>query len=40
MRARVDRGEPLYVKEWEAGYPEQNRRAQAWVAAHADALVS
>lgn len=39
MRNRAETGLAAYVRTWEAGYPEQNRRSRAWVDAHAAALV-
>jgi len=38
MRRRAEAGLPAYVRVWEAGYPEQNRRSRAWLDAHAVAL--
>ena len=38
MRTRAESGLPAYVAAWEAGYPGQNRRSSAWVAANAAAL--
>lgn len=40
MRTRADTGQPLYVSAWEGGYPDQNRRSRAWLAASAQNLVS
>jgi hypothetical protein len=34
MRVRAESGQPLYIAAWEAGYPEQNRRSRAWLAAN------
>ena len=31
MKARADAGRPLYVSAWNGGYPQQNRRARAWI---------
>jgi hypothetical protein len=31
MRTRAESGSPAYVRVWEAGYPEQNRRSRAWL---------
>jgi hypothetical protein len=39
MRRRAESGLPAYVRAWEAGYPEQNRRSRAWVDAHAGELI-
>ncbi len=39
MRRRAEAGLPAYIRVWEDGYPEQNRRSRAWVDAHADALI-
>jgi hypothetical protein len=38
MRRRTEAGLAAYVRAWEAGYPEQNRRSRAWVDAHAREL--
>jgi hypothetical protein len=38
MRERAEAGLPGYVEAWAAGYEGQNRRAQAWLADHADRL--
>jgi hypothetical protein len=38
MKARADAGRPGYVDAWVRGYPKQNRRARAWLDAHADEL--
>ena len=38
MRERFDAGAPGYVAAWQAGYPEQNARDQAWLAANAALL--
>lgn len=40
MRVRAEAGQPLYVAAWEGGYPDQNRRSRAWLAASAERLVS
>ena len=39
MKGRADAGQPLYVAEWERGYPLQNRRSRAWLDDHAETLV-
>ena len=31
MKARADAGRPFYVTAWNTGYPQQNRRARAWL---------
>ena len=38
MRERFEAGAPGYVAAWQAGYPEQNLRDQAWLAANAPLL--
>jgi len=38
MRTRADSGQEAYIRAWEAGYPDQNRRSRAWVDAHANDL--
>ena len=38
MRARAEAGLPAYVNAWANGYGDQNRRAHAWLAAHAAEL--
>jgi hypothetical protein len=38
MRRRAEEGQPLYVAAWNGGYPDQNRRSQAWLAENADRL--
>lgn len=38
MKARADAGLPLYVAEWERGYPLQNRRSRAWLEDNAEEL--
>jgi len=39
MRRRAEAGLPAYVRVWDAGYPDQNRRSRAWVDAHAGELI-
>ena len=39
MRARAESGLEAYVRVWNAGYAEQNRRSRAWVERHARDLV-
>jgi hypothetical protein len=39
MGRRAEEGRPGYVEVWASGYPGQNRRSHAWLAAHADRLV-
>ncbi|MEI7744697.1 MAG: phosphotransferase [Chloroflexota bacterium] len=39
MRTRAESGLEAYVRVWNAGYPDQNRRSRAWVDAHCGALV-
>ncbi|HEU0245229.1 MAG TPA: phosphotransferase [Candidatus Limnocylindrales bacterium] len=39
MRARAEHGLDAYVRAWEGGYAEQNRRSRAWLDAHAAELV-
>jgi hypothetical protein len=34
MRTRAESGLEAYLRVWQAGYPEQNRRSRAWVDAH------
>jgi len=38
MRARAESGLEAYVRAWEAGYPEQNRRSRTWLDRHAAGL--
>jgi Phosphotransferase enzyme family len=38
MGERAAAGEPAYLAVWQAGYPQQNRGAQDWLAAHAAQL--
>jgi hypothetical protein len=38
MRQRAEAGQKLYIDAWAAGYPEQNRRSKAWLAANAEGL--
>jgi hypothetical protein len=38
MRRRAESGLPAYVRVWDAGYPEQNRRSRAWLDRHATEL--
>lgn len=38
MRTRAESGLEAYVRAWEAGYPEQNRRSRAWLERWASAL--
>jgi hypothetical protein len=33
MRTRYEAGLPAYVAAWTSGYPDQNLRAQEWLAA-------
>ncbi len=35
MAERAAAGEPAYLRVWQAGYPQQNLRAQDWLATHA-----
>jgi aminoglycoside phosphotransferase (APT) family kinase protein len=35
MRRRAESGLEAYVRAWEGGYPDQNRRSHAWLDAHA-----
>ena len=39
MRARAASGLDAYVRAWEGGYPDQNRRSRAWLDGHAADLV-
>lgn len=39
MRTRAESGLEAYVRVWNAGYPEQNRRSRAWMDAHRTQLV-
>ena len=39
MRRRAESGIETYVRVWEAGYPDQNRRSRAWLDGHAEELV-
>jgi hypothetical protein len=34
MKAKADSGLPMYQAVWNSGYPDQNRRSHAWLAAH------
>jgi aminoglycoside phosphotransferase (APT) family kinase protein len=38
MRQRAEAGQQLYIDAWTGGYPEQNRRSKAWLAANAERL--
>lgn len=38
MRTRAESGQVAYIRAWEAGYPNQNRRSRAWVDRHAGQL--
>jgi hypothetical protein len=38
MRRRAESGLEAYIRVWNAGYPEQNRRSRAWVDRHTDRL--
>jgi hypothetical protein len=38
MRRRAESGLKAYVRVWESGYPQQNRRSRAWLEAHAGRL--
>jgi hypothetical protein len=40
MRSRAAAGLPLYRRVWDAGYPGRNRRARAWLDAHATELAA
>jgi hypothetical protein len=31
MRRRAESGLKAYVRVWESGYPQQNRRSRAWL---------
>jgi len=39
MRTRAESGLEAYVRAWEGGYPDQNRRSRAWLDGHATDLV-
>lgn len=40
MRIRADAGNAIYRQVWDAGYPDQNRRARAFVDTHAAELAA
>lgn len=39
MRIRAEAGLPAYVRAWETGYEDQNRRSRAWLDANGDRLI-